>query len=149
LSMEQGDATYDDSPIPSPYPLRSPSPLHRWRRYFRHFATMWRRHRSLQNANYTYRSFSRQTPPSLTRPSPIRQSSSSASGQLYDASTTSSTASSPTLGGYDDHVFFKNVDGGEATSISLYSRSRNSSTISLSVLVPRQPISRTSTVPQY
>jgi hypothetical protein len=47
-------------------------------------------------------------------------------------------------------VFFKNVDGGEASSVSLYSRSRNSSTVSLSVLVPRQTISRTSsTVPSY
>jgi hypothetical protein len=76
-------------------------------------------------------------------PSPTQPSLSSTLVQQSDGSTPSSTSASPTLGAHDDHVFFKNA-AGEASSISLYSKSRNSSTISLSVLVPRQPLSRTS-----
>ena len=149
LSLEQGGSSYDDS-ISSPRsssPRISSSPS-RWRKFLRPFTSMWRRHRQLQHSGgQIYRSLSRQTP---ARPSPIRQSgsTSSAYSQPLDASTTTSTSSSPTLGAYEDNVFFKNIDAGEASSISLYSRSRNSSTISLSVLVPRQPISRTnSTAP--
>jgi len=142
LSMEQGGTSHDDSPISSPYSPRAPSaPSSWWRRYLRRFTSMGRRHRPLQYP--IYRSLSRQAPPSLARPMPLRQSTSSTLTQPFDASTTASRSSSPTLGGYDDHVFFKNIDGGEASSISLYSRSRNSSTISLSVLVPRQTLSRT------
>ena len=151
LSLEQGGSSYDDSISSprsgSPRILSSPS---RWRKILRPFTPMWwrRRHRSLQHSgSQSYRSLSRQA---SARPSPIQQSVSTSStySQQLDASTTTSTSSSPTLGPYDDNVFFKNTDAGEASSISLYSRSRNSSTISLSVLVPRQPISRTnSTAP--
>ena len=140
LSMEQG-GSYEDSPIL--YFPKTPSAPSRLWKYLRRVMPRWRRHRQ-QHANQFYRSLPRQAPPSLTRPSPIRQSTSSTSTQQFDASTTTSTSSSPTLGAYDDHVFFKNFDAGEASSVSLYSRSRNSSTISLSVLVPRQPVSRTS-----
>jgi golgi apyrase len=150
LSLEQGGSPYDDS-ISSPRsssPRISSSPS-RWRKFLRPFMSMWwRRHRPLQhNGGQSYRSLPRQA---SARPSPIGQSGSTSStySQQLDASTTTSTSSSPTLGGYDDSVFFKHIDAGEASSISLYSRSRNSSTISLSVLVPRQPISRTnSTAP--
>ena len=150
LSLEQGGSPYDDS-ISSPRsnsPRTSSSPS-RWRKFLRPFMSMWwRRHRPLQhNGGQSYRSLPRQA---SARPLPIGQSGSTSStySQQLDASTTTSTSSSPTLGGYDDSVFFKNIDAGEASSISLYSRSRNSSTISLSVLVPRQPISRTnSTAP--
>jgi Golgi apyrase len=149
LSLEQGGSPYDDS-ISSPRsgsPRISSSPS-RWRTFLRPFTSMWRRHRPLQHTGGRgYRSLSRQT---SARPSPIQQSGSTSStyNQQLDASTTTSRSSSPTLGAYDDNVFFKNIDAGEASSISLYSRSRNSSTISLSVLVPRQAISRTnSTAP--
>ncbi|KAF8503664.1 nucleoside phosphatase family-domain-containing protein [Russula emetica] len=149
LSLEQGGTSYDDS-ISSPHsssPRISSSPS-RWRKFLRPFTSVWRRHRPSQHSGgQIYRSLSRQV---STRPSPIRQSGSTSSTytQQLEASTTTSTSSSPTLGPYDDNVFFKNIDAGEASSISLYSRSRNSSTISLSVLVPRQPISRTnSTAP--
>ena len=149
LSLEQGGSSYDDS-ISSPRsgsPRISPSPS-RLRKFLRPFTSMWRRHRPLQHGSgQSYRSLSRQI---SARPSPIGQSGSTPStySQQLDASTMTSTSSSPTLGAYDDNVFFKNIDAGEASSISLYSRSRNSSTISLSVLVPRQPISRTnSTAP--
>jgi golgi apyrase len=149
LSLEQGGSPYDGS-ISSPRsssPRISSSPS-RWRNFLRPFTYMWRRHRPLQHSGgQSYRSLSRQA---SARPSPIGQSGSMSStySQQLDAPTTTSTSSSPTLGAYDDNVFFKNIDAGEASSISLYSRSRNSSTISLSVLVPRQPISRTnSTAP--
>lgn len=147
--VEQGGSMYDDS-ISSPCSStpRLSSPPSRWRKFLRPFTSMWRyRHRPLPHGGQSYRSLSRQ---SSTRPAPIRQSGSTSStySQQLDASTTTSIPSSPTLGAYDDNVFFKNIDAGEASSISLYSRSRNSSTISLSVLVPRQPISRTnSTAP--
>lgn len=149
LSMEQGGASYDDSPISSPYSQRMSSLSPWWRRYLRRFTSVGRRHRPLQATNLIYRSLSRQGSPSLARPLPSRQST--PSSQQLDASTTASRASSPTLGGYEDSVFFKNVDAGEASSVSLYSRSRNSSTISLSVLVPRQTLSRTgsATIPSY
>lgn len=152
LSMEQGGASYDDSPISSPYsPRMSSASSSWWRRYLRRFTSMGRRHRPLQTTNLIYRSLSRQASPSLTRTSSLRQTASSTLTQPLDASTTTSRASSPTIGGYEDSVFFKNVDAGEASSVSLYSRSRNSSTISLSVLVPRQTLSRTSsaTIPSY
>lgn len=149
LSLEQGGSPYDGS-ISSPRsssPRISSSPS-RWRNFLRPFTYMWRRHRPLQHSGgQSYRSLSRQA---SARPSPIGQSGSASStySQQLDAPTTTSTSSSPTLGAYDDNVFFKNIDAGEASSISLYSRSRNSSTISLSVLVPRQAISRTnSTAP--
>ena len=147
LSLEQGGSPYDDS-ISSPHsssPRISSSPS-RWRTFLRPFTLMWRRHRPLQHSGgRSYRSLSRQA---SARPSPIQQSTSSTYNQQLDASATTSRSSSPTLGAYDDNVFFKNIDAGEASSISLYSRSRNSSTISLSVLVPRQTISRTnSTAP--
>jgi golgi apyrase len=147
LSLEQGGSSYDDS-ISSPRsssPRISSSPP-RWRKFLRPFTSVWRRHRPWQHSGgQSYRS--RQAPARL---SPIRQSGSTSStySQQLEAPTTTSTSSSPTLGAYDDHAFFKNIDAGEASSFSLYSRSRNSSTISLSVLVPRQPISRTnSTAP--
>ncbi len=150
LSLEQGGSSYDDS-ISSPHsssPRLSSSSPSRWRIFLRPFTSMWRRHyRPLQHTGQIYRSLSRQA---SARPSPIRQpgSASSTYTQQLDTSTPTSTSSSPTLGAYDDHVFFKKIDAGEASSISLYSRSRNSSTINLSVLVPRQPISRTnSSVP--
>ncbi|KAN0123962.1 GDA1/CD39 (nucleoside phosphatase) family domain containing protein [Russula decolorans] len=149
LSLEQGGSSYDDS-ISSPRsssPRISSSPP-RWRKFLRPFTSVWRRHRPWQHSGgQSYRSLTRQA---SARPSPIRQSGSTSStyNQQSEASTITSTSSSPTLGPYDDNAFFKNIDGGEASSISLYSRSRNSSTISLSVLVPRQPISRTnSTAP--
>lgn len=149
LSLEQGGSLYDDS-MSSPRsnsPRISSSPS-RWRKFLRPFTSMWRRHRPLQHSGgQIYRSLSRQT---SARPSPIQQSGSTSStySQQLDVSTITPTSSSPTLGAYDDNVFFKNIDAGEASSISLYSRSRNSSTISLSVLVPRQAISRTnSTAP--
>jgi golgi apyrase len=139
LSMEHGGSARDDSPISSSYSQRvsSVSPL-QWWRYLRRIAPMWRGHRPLQHANQAYRSLPRQVPPS---PMPLSLSSSLA--QQSDGSTPTLTPTSPTPGAYDDHVFFKNADAGEASSISLYSKSRNSSTISLSVLVPRQPLSRT------
>ena len=152
LSMEQGGASYDDSPISSPYsPRMSSASSSWWRRYLRRFTSMGRRHRPLQTPNLLYRSLSRQASPSLPRPSPLRPSTSSTLTQPLDASTTVSRSSSPTLGGYEDSVFFKNFDAGEASSVSLYSRSRNSSNINLSVLVPRQTLSRTSsaTLPSY
>jgi Golgi nucleoside diphosphatase len=136
LSMEQGGPSRDESISPSSHSPRTSFSPSRWQKFLlRPFASMWRRHRPLQHTGQMYRSQSRQA---LARPSPTRQSS------FIDVSTTTSTSSSPTLGAYDDHVFFKNIDASEASSISLYSRSRNSSTISLSVLVPRQPVSRTS-----
>jgi Golgi apyrase len=142
-SLEQGGPSHDGS-VSSHSPKTSFTPS-RWPKFLRPFTSMWRRHRPLQHSNQMYRSQSRQT---STRPSPIRQSSSSNFVQQLDTSTTTSTSSSPILGAYDDHVFFKNIDAREASSVTLYSRSRNSSTISLSVLVPRQPVSRTSsTVP--
>jgi golgi apyrase len=146
LSMEQGGSPCDDSPTSSPYSPRMPSaPSSWWWRYLHRFTSMGRRHRPSQHANMIVRSLSRQAAPSLSRPLPLRQSTSSSVSQQFDASSTASGSSSPTLGGYDDHVFFK-----EASSVSLYSRSRNSSTVSLSVLVPRQTISRTSSnVPSY
>ncbi|KAI9510277.1 nucleoside phosphatase family-domain-containing protein [Russula earlei] len=143
LSMEQGGNSHDDGPISSPYSPRAPSPSSRWQRFLRPFASMWRRHRPRQHVGQIYRLLPRQAPPPLSRPSPIRQSTTSSLTQPLDASTTTSASSSPTLGGYDDHAFFKNFDGGEASSVSLYSRSRNSSTINLSVLIPRQSVSRT------
>jgi len=150
LSMEQGGAYYyDDSLTSSPYSQRMSSTSPWWRRYLRRFTSMGRRHRPLQTTKPIYRSLSRQGSPSLARPLPSRQSTPSI--QQLDASTTASRDSSPTLGGYEDSVFFKNFDAGEASSVSLYSRSRNSSTISLSVLVPRQTLSRTgsATIPSY
>jgi golgi apyrase len=134
-SLEQGGPSHDD-PISSSHSPKTSFTSLRWQKFLRPFTSMWRRYRPLQ-----HRSQSRQA---STRPSPIRQSSSSYFVQQLDTSTTTSTSSSPILGAYDDHVFFKNIDASEASSISLYSRSRNSSTINLSVLVPRQPISRTS-----
>lgn len=140
LSIEQGGSPHDDAVSPSYSPRTSFAPS-RWLKFLRPFTAMWRRHRPLQHTSPIYRSPLPRHP--FTRPSPIRQSSSSNFNQQMDASTTGSTSSSPKLGAYDDHVFFKNIDATEASSVSLYSRSRNSSTISLSVLVPRQPISRT------
>lgn len=134
-SLEQGGPSHDD-PISSSHSPKTSFTSLRWQKFLRPFTSMWRRHRPLQ-----HRSQSRQA---SLRPSPIRQSSSSNFVQQLDTSTTTSTSSSPKLGAYDEHVFFKNVDAREASSISLYSRSRNSSTISLSFLAPRQPISRTS-----
>ena len=136
ISIEQGGSARDDSPIS--YSPRSSVPPLRWWRYLRRIVPMWRLHRPLQRANQIHRSLSRHVPPSPTQPS-----LSSTLVQQSDGSTPSSTSASPTLGAHDDHVFFKNA-AGEASSISLYSKSRNSSTISLSVLVPRQPLSRTS-----
>ena len=144
VSLEQGGLSNDDS-ISSPRsssPRISSSPS-RWWKFLRPFTSIWRRHRLLQHSGGP--SFRLQPRQTSARPSPMRQSASTSStySQQLDASTTTSTSSSPTLGAYDDNVFFKSIDAGEASSISLYSRSRNSSTISLSVLVPRQPISRT------
>ena len=139
LSMEQGGSSHDD-PISSSYSPRTSFSPSRWLKFLRPFTAMWRRHRPLQHTSPIYRSLSRQT---SSRPSPIRQSTSSSFNQQIEASTTTSTSSSPKLGAYDDYVFFKNIDAGEASSMSLYSRSRNSSTTNLSFLVPRQPISRT------
>ena len=136
-SMEQGGPVYGDSPISSPYSQRIPSL--RWWRHLRRIAPMWHRHRPPQHPNHIYRAAPR-VPPSPARASPIRRSPSSTFPQQSDLSTSTSTSASPTLGSYDDYF----PDGGEASSVSLYSRSRNSSTISLSVLVPRQPLSRSS-----
>ncbi|KAH9048578.1 nucleoside phosphatase family-domain-containing protein [Lactarius hengduanensis] len=116
-SMEQGGPAYGDGPIASPYSTRA------WWRHLRRMAPMWHRHRSPQHTNQMYRPISRLAPASPARPSPIRSSPS-----VHLRST---------IGTID------NADAGEASSVSLYSRSRNSSTISLSVLVPRQPLSRT------
>jgi golgi apyrase len=139
LSMEHGGSARDDSPISSPYSPRVSSVPLRWWRYLRRIAPMWRRNHQLQHANQTYRSLPWQVPPS-----PVPPSLSSTLAQQSDGSAPTSASTSPTLGAHDDHVFFKNADAGEASSVSLYSKSRNSSTISLSVLVPRQPLSRTS-----
>ncbi|KAH9981397.1 nucleoside phosphatase family-domain-containing protein [Lactifluus volemus] len=138
LSMEQGGYVRDDSPVSSPHPSRASSlPLFRWWRYLRRIAPVWRRHRPPHHANQIYRSLTRSIPPS-----PIPPSHSSTLVQQSDASAPASTSSSPTLGNHEDPVFFRNADAGEASSISLYSKSRNSSMVSL---VPRQPLSRTST----
>jgi Golgi apyrase len=142
-SMEQGGPAYGDSPILSPYSQRAPSL--RWLRNLRRIATMWHRHRPSQHPN-NYRPSPRLVPLSPTRASPMRPSPSSTFAQQSDFSTSRSTSASPTLGGYDEYFPSKNADAGEASSVSLYSRSRNSSTISLSVLVPRQPLSRTASV---
>jgi golgi apyrase len=137
LYMEQGGSVRDNSPVSSPHSPRASSlPPLRWWRYLRRIAPMWRRHRPPQHANQIYRSFPRSIPPS-----PIPPSHSSTLVQQSDVSTPTSTSASPTLGAQEDHVFFKNADAGEASSISLYSKSRNSSMVSL---VPRQPLSRTS-----
>jgi len=149
LSMEQGGHSPDGSPISASYSPRALSPPSRWRRYLRPFTSTWRRHRPLQHASQLYKSLQRRAPSPLPRPSPTRQSTASSLTQQLGTSTTTSASPSPTLGAYDDHVFFKNSDAGEASSISLYSRSRNSSTVNLSVLVPRQPVSRTNTFPVY
>ncbi|KAI9466100.1 nucleoside phosphatase family-domain-containing protein [Lactarius psammicola] len=143
-SMEQGGPVYGDSPIPSPYSARvSFVPSLRWWRHLRRMAPMWHRHRSPQHTNQMYRPLPRLVPPSPARASPIRPSPSSTFAQQSELSTSTSTSTSPTLGNHDDYFPLKNADAGEASSVSLYSRSRNSSTISLSVLVPRQPLSRT------
>ena len=144
-SMEQGDgAAYGDSPISSPYSQRVSSfPSLRWWRHLRRMTPVWHRHRSPQHTNQIYRPLPRLVPPSPARASPIRPSPSSTLAQRSELSTPRSTSASPTLGSYDDYFPSKNADAGEASSVSLYSRSRNSSTISLSVLVPRQPLSRT------
>ena len=142
-SMEQGGSTYGDSPSLSPYSQRAPSL--RWLRHLRRIATMWHRHRPPQHTNI-YRPAPRLVPSSPARASPIRPSPSSTFAQQSDLSTSRSTSASPTLGSYDEYFPLKNADAGEASSVSLYSRSRNSSTISLSVLVPRQPLSRTTSV---
>ncbi|KAI0306672.1 nucleoside phosphatase family-domain-containing protein [Multifurca ochricompacta] len=139
LSMEQGGSVHDDGPNSSPYSLRTPSVPSLW--CLRPIAPLWHRHRIPQHINQIFRP--RQVPPSPARPSPIRRSPPSIFAQQSDASTPTSTSASPTLGTHDDYAFLKNADAGEASSISLYSRSRNSSTISLSVLIPRQPLSRT------
>ncbi|KAF8275135.1 nucleoside phosphatase family-domain-containing protein [Lactarius quietus] len=131
-SMEQGGPMYGDSPISSPYSQRVPSL--RWWRHLRR--VMWHRHRPSQHSNI-YRPPPRLVPPSPARASPMRPSPLSTFAQPSDQSMSRSTSASPTLGSYDDYF------PGEASSVSLYSRSRNSSTISLSVLVPRQPLSRT------
>jgi Golgi apyrase len=144
LSMEQGGPAYGDSPILSPFSQKVPSL--RWWRHLRRIAPMWHRHRPPQHPNHVYRSAPRQVPPSPARASPIRPSPSSTFAQQSDLSRSRSTSASPTLGNYDDYFLPKNADAGEASSVSLYSRSRNSSTVSLSVLVPRQPLSRTASV---
>ncbi len=144
-SMEQGGPTYGDSPISSPYSPRGPSvPSLRWWRHLRRMAPMWHRHRSSQHTNQFYRPLPRLASLSPIRASPIRPSPLSTLAQQSELSMPTSTSTSPTIGNHDDYVFIKNADAGEASSISsLYSRSRNPSTISLSVLVPRQPLSRT------
>ena len=138
LSMEQGGPSYGDSPILSPFTQKVPSL--RWWRHLRRIAPMWHRHRPPQHPNHIYRSAPRPAPPSPARASPIRPSPSSTFVQQSDLSRSRSTSASPTLGNYDDYFLPKNADAGEASSVSLYSRSRNSSTVSL---VPRQPLSRT------
>ena len=144
-SMEQGgDPAYGDSPISYPYLQRLsfvPSSL-RWWRHLRRMTPMWHRHRSSQHINQNFRPLSRVVPPSPARASPMRPSPSSTLAQQSEFGS-GSTSGSPTFGNYDDYFALKNGDAGEASSISAYSRSRNSSTISLSVLVPRQPLSRT------
>ncbi|KAH9043346.1 nucleoside phosphatase family-domain-containing protein [Lactarius pseudohatsudake] len=141
-SMEQGGPAYGDGPIASPYSTRASFvPSLRWWRHLRRMAPMWHRLRSPQHTNQMYRPISRLAPASPARPSPIRSSPSFTFAQQSELST--STSTSPTLGNHDDYAPLKNADAGEASSVSLYSRSRNSSTISLSVLVPRQPLSRT------
>src|SRR5258708_959501 len=132
LSLEQGGSSFDDPKSSSPRssPPRILSSPSRWWRFLRPFTSMWRysRHRPLQYTGQSHRSLSRQA---SIRPSPIRQSASTSSAysQQIDASTTTSRSSSPILGAYDEHVFFKNIDAGEASSISLYSRSDRKSVV--------------------
>ncbi|KAH9001377.1 nucleoside phosphatase family-domain-containing protein [Lactarius akahatsu] len=141
-SMEQGGPAYGDGPVASPYSTRASFvPSLRWWRHLRRMTPMWHRHRSPQHTNQMYRPIPRLAPASPARASPIRSSPSFTFAQQSELST--STSTSPTLGNHDDYAPLKNADAGEASSVSLYSRSRNSSTISLSVLVPRQPLSRT------
>ncbi|KAI0273519.1 nucleoside phosphatase family-domain-containing protein [Gloeopeniophorella convolvens] len=145
LKMEQG-GLYDDVSVSSPYSPRlssAPTPR-RWWRNLRRFTSMWNRYRPPQFASQNHKPLFRQMPTSPARPSPIRLTSSSTFAQQLDSSTSTSASPSPTIAAYDDNVFLKNGDALEASSVSLYPRSRNSSTINLSVLVPRQPLSRTS-----
>ena len=147
-SMEKGgDPAYGDSPISYMYPQRlsfvPSSP--RWWRHLHRMTPMWHRHRSSERTNQNFRPLSRVVPPSPARASPMRPSPSSTLAQQSEFGS-GSTSGSPTFGNYDDYFALKNGDAGEASSISAYSRSRNSSTISLSVLVPRQPLSRTASM---
>ncbi|KAI0062375.1 hypothetical protein BV25DRAFT_1856370 [Artomyces pyxidatus] len=147
LSLEEGKS---DGRPSSPFSTRPPSTptTRRFFRNMRRLTSFWRpRPPSLQTS--PHKTFLRHIPSSPARMSPLRSSAFPTSLHPLDASISSlgstSTATSPTVGSYDDNMFLKSTgEAGEASSLSIYSRSRNSSTISLSVLVPRQPISRTS-----
>jgi len=143
-SLEEGyflnGSTYPTTPI-SPRPSTPPS-ARRWMRALRRLS-FWHP-RPLTLAGSLQNSF-RNVQSSQSRASPIRSFSYPAT--LYHSNTSShalgaasGAVSSPTPS-YDDNLYPKGDPVGASSMI--YSRSRNSSTISLSTLVPRQPISRT------
>ncbi|KAI0053935.1 hypothetical protein FA95DRAFT_1529729 [Auriscalpium vulgare] len=139
-SMEEG--ALKDSPT-SPFSHRVPTApvTRRWLRLLRRLTSLWR---SRPSPLYIPSQNALRPQSSPARMSPIRHTSSASSLYPPEPSTfptmSTSTATSPTIGSYDDFMLSK---GNGDTDASIYSRSRNSSTISLSGLVPRQPLSRT------
>ncbi|TFY65005.1 hypothetical protein EVG20_g5750 [Dentipellis fragilis] len=144
-SMEEGNFlnrnSYPNTPI-SPRSSTKPS-ARRWLRSIRRFTSFWHTRPTTLNAR-SPKPLLRHVQSTPGRMSPIRTQSFPGTQYLGGSTGTStSTAPSPTTASYDDISLSNlNGDGTGASSLS-YSRSRNSSTISLSTLVPRQPLSRT------
>jgi Golgi apyrase len=144
---EEGWGSRPQTPITPSGPMPK-----RWMRNLRRLASFWRTRKPSFNQHFASAPPIRRVPPSPSRASPIHP-------HLYTASLYTGDASVPPYGNRQPSsprgaspstpvfAFAENSDGSEAleaSSRSLYSsRSRNSSTISLSTLTVRQPLSRT------
>ena len=151
ISLEEGEYmngngrfTAPSSPLPPSLPYSR-----RWLGSIRKITSLWGARPSQPNT-HSRKSYLRGVQSSPSRISPTRSLS---YPTYHDVNSfvpkPTSASASPTIGAYDDNTTSKtNGEAGGASSLSIYSRSRNSSTISLSTLVPRQPISRTSSALQ-
>ncbi|THH20879.1 hypothetical protein EW146_g558 [Bondarzewia mesenterica] len=144
VSLEEGNYLIGNSVVSSsPRPTSTPA-SRRWLRSFRRAASFW--HMRPPQIIHLQKPHLRASHPSPNVISPTRSLSypsfHHSNPNVYKP-TSASASISPTVGPFDDNAFKINGEVGGTSATSIYSRSRNSSTISLSTLVPRQPISRT------
>jgi golgi apyrase len=152
-SMEEGWGRYPPTPTLSSIPITK-----RWIRSLSRMGSFWRRRGPPLNMHLTTAPMLRRIPHSPVRSlsTPTRQATTN-SAPLFAGPPSlavnedSYSPQTPRISSPLTPVFAEYPDGAaalEASSLSLYSRSRNSSTISLSTLTVRQPLSRTVSVSQ-
>lgn len=144
-SLEEGHFLNGNGQYGSPYPSRPSSPSsRRWLRSIRKLNPFWRTRPSPINTSASRPPIRHvQTSPAGFSPLRSMPLPSVPSPKGITVQRPNSATPSPTTATFDENGFLRNNgDLFGVSSLSSYSRSRNSSTISLTTLVPRGTLSR-------